>query len=33
MERIVSTTCLIPWRCRFDDVILDVAMLEVVATL
>lgn len=29
---VVSTTCLIPWQCRFDNVTLDVAMLEVVAT-
>ena len=29
---IVSTTCLIPWRCRFEDVTLDVAMLEMVGT-
>jgi predicted N-acetyltransferase YhbS len=29
---IVSTTCLIPWRCRFGSVTLTVAMLEMVAT-
>jgi predicted N-acetyltransferase YhbS len=29
---VVSTTCLIPWRCRFGTVVLDVAMLEMVAT-
>src|SRR3954471_7219220 len=29
---VVSTTCLIPWECRFDQVVLNVAMLEVVAT-
>jgi hypothetical protein len=29
---VVSNTCLIPWRCRFQDVVLDVAMLEIVAT-
>jgi hypothetical protein len=28
---VVSNTCLIPWRCRFQDVVLDVAMLEIVA--
>ena len=31
-ERIVSTTCLIPWRCQIEGVDLDVAMLEMVAT-
>jgi predicted N-acetyltransferase YhbS len=30
--KVVSTTCLIPWQCRFDEVELNVAMLEVVAT-
>jgi predicted N-acetyltransferase YhbS len=30
--RIVSTTCLIPWECRYDDVALRTAMLEMVAT-
>jgi predicted N-acetyltransferase YhbS len=29
---VVSTTCLIPWHCRYEDIILDVAMLEMVAT-
>jgi predicted N-acetyltransferase YhbS len=29
---VVSTTCLIPWRCRFEDVILETAMLEMVVT-
>ncbi|MCC6455387.1 MAG: GNAT family N-acetyltransferase [Caldilineaceae bacterium] len=29
---VVSTTCLIPWQCRFGKVMLNVAMLEVVAT-
>jgi predicted N-acetyltransferase YhbS len=29
---VVSTICLIPWHCRYEDVILDVAMLEMVAT-
>lgn len=29
---VVSTTCLIPWRCTLDGVALDVAMLEIVAT-
>jgi GNAT superfamily N-acetyltransferase len=29
---IVSTTCLIPWRCRFGSMTLAVAMLEMVAT-
>lgn len=29
---VVSTTCLIPWRCRLEDVALDVAMLEMVVT-
>ena len=29
---VVSTTCLIPWRCRWGDVELDVAMLEMVVT-
>jgi predicted N-acetyltransferase YhbS len=28
----VSTTCLLPWRCRLEDVVLDVAMLEMVGT-
>ena len=30
--QIVSTTCLIPWRCRLEEVTLDVAMLEMVGT-
>lgn len=29
---VASTTCLIPWRCRLEDVTLDVAMLEMVVT-
>jgi GNAT superfamily N-acetyltransferase len=29
---VVSTTCLLPWRCRYEDVVLDVAMLEMVGT-
>ncbi|NLE43252.1 MAG: GNAT family N-acetyltransferase [Chloroflexi bacterium] len=29
---IVSTTCLIPWRCQYENVVLDVAMLEMVVT-
>jgi predicted N-acetyltransferase YhbS len=29
---VVSNLCLIPWQCRFGDVMLDVAMLEIVAT-
>ena len=29
---VVSTTCLIPWHCRYGEVDLDVAMLEMVAT-
>jgi predicted N-acetyltransferase YhbS len=29
---VVSTTCLLPWRCRYDEVVLDVAMLEMVGT-
>jgi len=29
---VVSTICLIPWHCRYEDVTLDVAMLEMVAT-
>jgi len=29
---VASTTCLIPWRCRYEDIELDVAMLEMVAT-
>jgi predicted N-acetyltransferase YhbS len=28
----VSTICLIPWHCRYEDVVLDVAMLEMVLT-
>lgn len=28
----VSTTCLFPWRCVYEDVILNVAMLEMVVT-
>ena len=28
----VSTTCLIPWRCCYEDVVLNVAMLEMVVT-
>jgi len=31
-EQIVSTTCIIPWRCRYEDVNLKVAMLEMVLT-
>jgi len=30
--QVISTTCLIPWRCRYEDVILETAMLEMVAT-
>jgi len=30
--QIVSTTCLIPWRCQIEDVDIIVAMLEMVAT-
>lgn len=30
--QLVSTTCLLPWRWRFEDVVLDVAMLEMVGT-
>jgi predicted N-acetyltransferase YhbS len=29
---VVSNLCLLPWQCRFNDVPLDVAMLEIVAT-
>ncbi len=29
---VVSTICLIPWRCVYEDITLDVAMLEMVAT-
>src|SRR5689334_8696005 len=29
---VVSNLCLIPWQCRFGQVTLDVAMLEIVAT-
>jgi predicted N-acetyltransferase YhbS len=29
---VVSTTCLIPWQCRYQNVVLDVAMLEMVVT-
>ena len=29
---VVSTTCLIPWHCRYEDAPLEVAMLEMVAT-
>jgi hypothetical protein len=29
---VVSTTCLIPWRCAYEEITLDVAMLEMVAT-
>src|SRR5262245_49805561 len=29
---LASTICLIPWRCRYEDVILEVAMLEMVVT-
>ena len=29
---VVSTICLIPWNCMYEDVQLDVAMLEMVAT-
>ena len=29
---VVSTICLIPWRCTYEDITLDVAMLEMVAT-
>jgi len=28
----VSTTCLLPWRCAYEDIILNVAMLEMVVT-
>ncbi|MGQ9553992.1 MAG: GNAT family N-acetyltransferase [Anaerolineae bacterium] len=30
--RIAATVCLVPWHCRFDEVELDMAQLEVVAT-
>lgn len=30
--KVVSTTCLIPWHCHYEDVPLEVAMLEMVAT-
>jgi hypothetical protein len=30
--RVVSTTCLIPWRCRYEEIDLDVAMVEMVVT-
>ena len=30
--RIAATVCLVPWHCRFDEVELDMALLEVVAT-
>jgi predicted N-acetyltransferase YhbS len=30
--QVVSTTCLIPWECRYDGISLRVAMLEMVAT-
>jgi GNAT superfamily N-acetyltransferase len=30
--QVVSTTCLMPWRCRYEEVVLDVAMLEMVGT-
>ena len=30
--QVVSTTCLIPWHCRYEDISLDVAMLEAVTT-
>ena len=29
---VVSTTCLMPWRVRYEDVVLDTAMLEMVVT-
>jgi len=29
---VVSTTCLIPWHCSYEGIILDVAMLEMVVT-
>ncbi|MCX6047664.1 MAG: GNAT family N-acetyltransferase [Chloroflexi bacterium] len=29
---VVSTICLIPWRCVYEDIMLDVAMLEMVVT-
>lgn len=29
---LISTTCIIPWRCRFEDVTIEVAMLEMVLT-
>ncbi len=29
---VVSMTCLLPWRCRYEDAVLDVAMLEMVGT-
>lgn len=29
---VVSNLCLLPWQCRFNDITLDVAMLEIVAT-
>jgi len=31
-DEVVSTTCLIPWRCRFEGIDLKVAMLEMVVT-
>jgi len=31
-DEIVSTTCLIPWRCRYEGINLKVAMLEMVLT-
>jgi len=31
-DEVVSTVCLIPWHCRYEDIVLDVAMLEMVAT-
>jgi GNAT superfamily N-acetyltransferase len=31
-KEIISTTCLIPWHCRYEDISLKVAMLELVAT-
>jgi len=29
---VASTTCLLPWRCRYEGIALDVAMLEMVVT-
>lgn len=31
-DKIVSTTCIIPWHCRYEDVDLKVAMLEMTLT-